>query len=331
MKRPAARWVTISINGFELKQGLLKMRTTLTSLAALLLSAGVAFAFTDAAPPEGFTSSMQKTGDVKLHYVRDGGPGEAVILLHGFPQTWSEWIKIMPMLSPDHDVIAVDLRGVGQSDKPKDGYDKKTNAQDIKRLMDELGIAKANIVGHDIGGMVAYAFAAQFPEMTQTVTIIDVPLPGTDIFTSISQDPRAWHFAFHDDPVAPEAMVTGKEEFYYSYFMQRVDAGSGVITKEEIDRAVAAYSVPETMKAGFEWFRTAKQDAEDNKTFMKTKLPMPVLGLNAGKLAPFPYIVEMMKPLAVAVEGQTIDSGHWIPETKPEELADLLSDFFKKY
>jgi pimeloyl-ACP methyl ester carboxylesterase len=296
-----------------------------------LLLASTSLAFAGAQPPTGFKSEMQKTGDVKLHYVRDGGEGEVVILLHGFPQTWSEWIKIMPSLSKDHDVIAVDLRGVGGSDKPKDGYDKKTNAQDIKRLMDELGIQKANIVGHDIGGMIAYAFAAQFPEMTQTVTIMDVPLPGTPIFTAISRDPRAWHFSFHDDPVAPEQMVTGKEQFYYSYFMQRVDAGSGVIGETEIKHAVEAYSVPETMRTGFEWFRAAKQDAEDNKVFMAKKLEMPVLGLNAGKLAPFPYIVDMMKPLAVTVEGQPLDSGHWIPETVPDQLSALLIDFFKRH
>jgi pimeloyl-ACP methyl ester carboxylesterase len=300
-------------------------------LASAFLLASTSLVLADAEPPPGFKSEMQKTGEVKLHYVRDGGQGEAVILLHGFPQTWSEWIKIMPALSNDHDVIAVDLRGVGGSDKPKDGYDKKTNAQDVKRLMDELGIAKANIVGHDIGGMVAYAFAAQFPEMTQTVTIIDVPLPGTQIFTAISQDPRAWHFSFHEDPVAPEQLVTGKEQFYYSYFMQRVDAGSGVIGATEIKHAVEAYSVPETMKAGFEWFRTAKQDAEDNKVFMAKKLEMPVLGLNAGKLSPFPYIVDMMKPLAITVEGQTLDSGHWIPETVPDQLSALLIDFFKRH
>jgi pimeloyl-ACP methyl ester carboxylesterase len=305
------------------------MKEKLFATALMLACSTPAFA--EMAPPAGFTSEMQKTGDVKLHYVRDGGEGEAVILLHGFPQNWSEWIKIMPTLSKDHDVIAVDLRGVGKSDKPKDGYDKKTNAQDIKRLMDELGIAKANIVGHDIGGMIAYAFAAQFPEMTQTVTIIDVPLPGTEIFTAISKDPRAWHFAFHDDPVAPEQLVTGKEEFYYTYFMQRVDAGSGVIGKAEIDEAVKTYSDPATMKTGFEWFRTADQDAEDNKAYMAKKLEMPVLGLNAGKLAPFPYIVEMMKPLAVTVEGQQLDSGHWIPETVPDQLSALLIDFFKRH
>jgi pimeloyl-ACP methyl ester carboxylesterase len=281
--------------------------------------------------PDGFTSAVQKTGDVKLHYVRDGGPGETVILLHGFPQTWSSWSKMMPLLSANYDVIAVDLRGVGGSDKPKDGYDKKTSAQDIKNLMVELGIKKANIVGHDIGGMIAYAFAAQFPSMATSIVIIDVPLPGTDIFNSIAQDPRAWHFAFHNDPTVPEALVTGKEQFYYSNFMRRVDAGTGKIGNAEIADAVVAYTVPKTMTTGFNWFRTAEQDANDNKEFFKTKLSMPVLGLNGAKLAPFPYIVEMMKPLAAIVEGQTMDSGHWIPESLPEETVRLLDAFFKKY
>jgi pimeloyl-ACP methyl ester carboxylesterase len=288
------------------------------------------YAIAETIPP-GFKSAMQKTGEVKLRYVRGGGPGETVILLHGFPQTWRSWKKMMPLLSADYDVIAVDLRGVGGSDKPKDGYDKKTSALDIKNLMTELGIKKANIVGHDIGGMIAYAFAAQFPAMATSIVIIDVPLPGTDIFNSISQDPRAWHFAFHNDPTVPEGLVTGKEQFYYSNFMRRVDAGMGKIGNAEIADAVAAYKVPKTMTTGFNWFRTAEQDAKDNKEFFKTKLTMPVLGLNAGKLAPFPYIVEMMKPLATIVEGQAMDSGHWIPESLPEETVKLLDTFFKKY
>jgi pimeloyl-ACP methyl ester carboxylesterase len=303
-------------------------RTIAVALTSLFLATA---ASAEVQPPEGFTAAKQQSGDVKLYYVRDGGPGETVILLHGFPQTWSSWKKMMPLLSADYDVIAVDLRGVGGSDKPKTGYDKKTSAQDIKALMDELGIKKANIVGHDIGGMIAYAFAAQFPEMAESITIIDVPIPGTEIFTAISQDPRAWHFAFHDDPTVPEVLVTGREQFYYSNFMQRVDAGTGKIGEEEIAEAVTAYTVPETMTAGFNWFRTAKQDALDNKEYFKTKLTMPVLGLNAGKLAPFPYVVEMMKPFATTVEGQTLDSGHWIPESVPDETVKLLNDFFKKY
>jgi pimeloyl-ACP methyl ester carboxylesterase len=303
-------------------------RTIATALTSLFLATSVS---AEVQLPAGFTATKQQSGEVKLYYVRDGGPGETVILLHGFPQTWSSWKKMMPLLSADYDVIAVDLRGVGGSDKPKSGYDKKTSAQDIKALMDELGIKKANIVGHDIGGMIAYAFAAQFPEMAESITIIDVPIPGTEIFTAISHDPRAWHFAFHDDPTVPEVLVTGKEQFYYSNFMQRVDAGTGKIGKEEISEAVTAYTVPETMTTGFNWFRTADQDALDNKEYFKTKLTMPVLGLNAGKLAPFPYVVEMMKPFATTVEGQTLDSGHWIPESVPDETVKLLNDFFKKY
>jgi len=288
-------------------------------------------AISEIAIPDGFTSARQTTGEVKLHYVRDGGPGEVVILLHGFPQTWSSWAKMMPLMSPGYDVIAVDLRGVGLSDKPEGGYDKKTSAQDIKALMDELGIAEANIVGHDIGGMIAYAFAAQFPDAATSITIMDVPIPGTEIFKAISQDPRAWHFAFHKDPVMPEGLVTGKEALYYGNFMRRVDGGDGRITEAEIAEAVAAYSDPKTMTTGFNWFRTDEQDAADNAEYFKTKLPMPVLGLNGAKLAPFPYVVEMMKPLAEIVEGQTMDSGHWIPESVPEETVAVLDAFFKKY
>ena len=160
---------------------------------------------------------------------------------------------------------------------------------------------------------------------------MDVPIPGTEIFTAISHDPRAWHFAFHNDPAVPEVLVTGKEKFYYTNFMQRVDAGTGKIGEEEFAESVAAYSVPETMTAGFNWFRTADQDANDNKDYFKVKLTMPVLGLNAGKLAPFPYIVEMMKPYATLVEGQAMDSGHWIPESLPDETAKILDAFFRKH
>jgi pimeloyl-ACP methyl ester carboxylesterase len=305
------------------------MKKILFSALASVLLASTAMAET--APPAGFTSSKTSKATVNLHYVRDGGPGETVILLHGYPQTWTSWVKMMPLLSADYDVIAVDLRGVGKSDKPKDGYDKKTSAQDIKNLMDELGIKKANIVGHDIGGMIAYAFAAQFPEMAESITIMDVPIPGTDIYKMVSQDPRAWHFAFHSDPTVPEALVKGREQFYYGNFMQRVDAGMGKIGEAEINEAVKAYTDPATMTTGFNWFRTFPQDVKDNEAFFKTKIATPVLGLNAGKLAPFPYVVEMMKPFATTVEGQMMDSGHWIPESVPEETVKLLNDFFKKY
>ncbi len=304
------------------------MKNPLTSVAILGLSASAGFA--DVTLPDGFESARMTGAEVNLHYVRDGGDGETVILLHGWPQTWASWIEVMPLLSADYDVIAVDLRGAGASDKPDAGYDKRTMATDIMALMDELEIESANIVGHDIGGMTAFAFASQFPDATDTVTIIDVPLPGTPIFDMIAADPRAWHFAFHAAADVPEALTTGNEQFYYSHFMHQMDAGSGGITDFEIAITVDAYSDPANATAGFNWYRAFAQDAEDNQVFMETPLEMPVLGLNAERLAPFPYVVQMMEPLATQVEGQTIDSGHWIPETQPELLSELLDGFFTR-
>lgn len=305
------------------------MKHLLSTTAALTLSTG--FALADTLPPEGFTAALTESLDVNLHYVRDGGPGETVILMHGWPQTWASWIEVMPLLSTDYDVIAVDLRGAGASDKPEGGYDKATMAADIRALMDELGITSANIVGHDIGGMTAFAFASQFPEVTDTVTIIDVPLPGTPIFDAILADPRAWHFAFHATADVPERLTSGNETFYYGHFMQEMDAGSGGITDYEVGITVEAYSDPANARAGFEWYRAMPQDAEQNQIFMETPLEMPVLGLNAARLAPFPYIVQMMEPLATTVEGMAMDSGHWIPETRPEELSALMDDFFTRH
>ncbi|WP_299867981.1 alpha/beta hydrolase [uncultured Hoeflea sp.] len=303
------------------------------SLALVLAGALAAAtpALADVSPPEGFTSARTETLEVNLHYVRDGGPGETVILLHGWPQTWASWIEVMPLLSPDYDVIAVDIRGAGKSDTPEGGYDKKTMAGDILGLMDELGIESANIVGHDIGGMTAFAFASQFSERTDTLTIVDVPLPGTPIFEMIARNPLAWHFAFHSAPNVPETLTVGREDFYYTDFLEKMDAGAGGITEHEIQITVDAYSDPESARAGFNWYRAFPQDAEDNQIFMETPLTMPVLGLNAGRLAPFPYVVQMMEPLAETVEGQALDSGHWIPETRPAETADLLDDFFNRY
>lgn len=306
------------------------MKTLMQSAAILALSASAVFA--DAQIPEGFESARTTTADVNLHYVRDGGPGETVILMHGWPQTWASWVEVMPLLSADYDVIAVDLRGVGASDKPEDGYDKATMARDIKALMDELNISSANIVGHDVGGMTAFAFASQFPEAADTVTIIDVPIPGTPTFAGISVDPRAWHFAFNAAPDnVPEVLTVGQEDFFYGEFMKKFDAGAGGITDVEIAITVDAYSDPKTAIAGFNWYRAFAQDVKDNTAFMETQLEMPVLGLNAGRLAPVPYVRDMLTPLATTVEGQAFDSGHWIPETRPEELSSVLSDFFERY
>lgn len=298
---------------------------------ASLFALGACAARADVAAPEGFASAVTETAEVNLHYVRDGGPGETVILMHGWPQTWASWRQVMPLLSANYDVIAVDLRGVGGSDKPPEGYDKATMAGDILVLMDELGLESANLVGHDIGAMVAFAFAQQYPERAETITLIDAPIPGTEIFDTIASDPRAWHFAFHTAPEVPEVLTAGRESYYYSHFITAFDAGMGAMGEPEIAITVEAYSVPETARAGFNWYRAFAQDIEDNRRFMETTLETPVLGLNAARLAPFPYLVQSMAPIATTVEGRTMESGHWIPEALPDELASELDDFFRRH
>ena len=153
----------------------------------------------------------------------------------------------------------------------------------------------------------------------------------TPIFDAISADPRAWHFSFHAAADVPERLTAGNEAFYYGHFMEEMDAGAGGITDHEIGVTVDAYSNPANAAAGFEWYRAFPRDAEQNAIFMETPLEMPVLGLNAERLAPFPYVVQMMEPIATTVEGQALDSGHWIPETRPEELSALLAAFFTRH
>lgn len=305
---------------------MLKLTIKATALALVMMVPGVANA---ANVPEGFVSERTETLEVNLHYVRDGGDGDTVILMHGWPQTWASWAEVMPLLSDGFDVIAVDIRGAGQSDAPESGYDKRTMAADIKGLLDELGIERAHVVGHDIGGMVAFAFASVYPEATQTVSIIDTPLPGTPIFGAIAQDPRAWHFSFHAAPDVPEALTRGREDIYYGNFMTKMDAGAGGISADEIATTVEAYGSAENARAGFEWYRAFVQDSDDNRVFSQTALDMPVLAVSAGRLAPEPYVEIMMRDLATTVVGHSLDSGHWIPETRPEELTRILAEFFE--
>ena len=264
----------------------------------------------------------------KLHYVRSretGGP--PVLLLHGWPQFWAEWVGVMELMPEEYDVIAVDLRGFGLSDKPADGYDKRTQAMDIAALMDELGLESAHIVGHDIGGMIGFAFASMFSARTRSFTIIDVPLPGSPFFDNIAADPRAWHFAFNAAEDIPEALTTGREAIFYGDFIRKLSGSPNAVTSSQISVFVDEYRNPATATAGFNWYRAFDQDAEDfEKFFSQGKLEMPVLALNAARLSPQPYVLLMMRQYATDVRGRGMDSGHWIPEERPFQLVQLLKE-----
>jgi pimeloyl-ACP methyl ester carboxylesterase len=186
-------------------------------------------------------------------------------------------------------------------------------------------------VGHDIGLMVAYAYASDFPEDVASLTIMDAPLPGTPFYAQLLQDPQAWHFPFHMAPDVPERIVGNDVEFYVTHFVESLWLSEGGPTEEQLAPSVEAYSDPDALRAGFEFYRAMPQDAEDNVERLARPLPMPVLALSGGLMAPFPWALEMMRPLATDLRGAMIEgSGHWIPEEQPEALLRELTAFLEE-
>ncbi|MFO1028829.1 MAG: alpha/beta fold hydrolase [Acetobacteraceae bacterium] len=269
-------------------------------------------------------------GDVRLHYVT-AGDGFPVVLLHGWPQSWYEWRHIIPGLTgAGYRVIAPDLRGLGDSSRPADGYDKKTVGGDVWRLVhDRLGISEFFLVGHDWGGPTAYAVAAAHPEAVKKLAILDVAIPG-DGSPNISQGGRRWHHAFHQTLDLPEALVAGREDIYLGWFYRNY--GARPLADDEIAEYLRTYRQPGALRAGFSFYRALPQDIADNAARLAAgfKLPMPVLALGGDSAwGRRMEVVESLQRLAVDVRGGVIaNCGHWMPEEQPEELLRHLLAFF---
>lgn len=284
---------------------------------------------TPAEPPEGFTSEFATVNGIDLHYVR-GGAGDLVVLLHGWPQTWYEWHGIMPALSEDYTVVAPDLRGGGDSDKPvtEVGYSKRVLAEDIHALVGELGFDRAIVVGHDIGMMVAYAYAALHPDEVRGLVMLDAPLPGIEpVWSEILKNPLSWHFDLHADIELATSLVAGQEREYLTAFYAKF-GDIAAFDDAAIDEYVRAYSAPDAMRGGFEWYRGFALDVADNAVFSQTPLTMPVLALG-GEFSSGPF----MGAIAGAVadnprSGSIAGSGHWITEEQPDALLQELTGFF---
>jgi pimeloyl-ACP methyl ester carboxylesterase len=264
---------------------------------------------------------------VRLHYVTTG-QGDPVVLLHGWPQTWFEWRRIIPALAERYTVIAPDMRGLGDSSKPTTGYDKRTVADDIYKLVRKLGFEKIFLVGHDWGGPVAYAYAAAHPDDVRRLVILDVAIPGAELEEALR--PRRggiWHIQFHNVHDLPEALIAGRERTYLTWFY-RTAYNPGAITEQEIDEYVRCYSAPGALRAGFEYYRAIWDDAEHNKENAKTKLKMPVLALG-GERGFGAAGMRSMLTLAENVRGGVIEKcGHWIAEERPDYLIEQLLSFF---
>lgn len=257
-----------------------------------------------------------------------GGTGDPVLLLHGWPETANEWDKVGTILARTNMVLACDLPGVRMSTNLDDDFSKKDMSADIHAALQAAGIGPAHIVGHDIGLMVAFSYAAQFPDDVMTLTVIDAPLPGTPIYEFITADPRSWHFVFHNTAEVPEMVVGNNVRPYIEHFINSFWGNDAVNSGAAIAASVSAYSDPVTLRSGFEFYRAFAQDVEDNRIFTASKLPMPVLALSGGANSPEPYVLQMMAPLANDVTGGSIEgAGHWLSHEKPEELARRIGTF----
>jgi pimeloyl-ACP methyl ester carboxylesterase len=270
---------------------------------------------------------------LRLHVVTAGTGPRTIVLLHGFPETWWEWRHVMPLLvQAGFRVVAADYRGAGHSSRPAGGYDKRTMAQDLHRLLaDHLGVADPVVlVGHDIGLMVAHAYAQEFREAVSHLVVIDAPLPGTDVFDQLRSDPRVWHFAFHGARDVAEMLVAGRERPYLQAFFAARSFDPSAIAGDDFDVFVDAYSAPGAMRAGFELYRAFDRDAQDTRAALERhgKLTVPVLAVGGAISTSGDIVEEMMREVADDVTAVRIpDTGHWVPEEAPAALADAVLEF----
>ena len=276
--------------------------------------------------PIAIDSRFAQVDGIKLHYL-SAGKGNPVLLLHGYAQTSHMWRPLVSELAKTHSVIAPDLRGFGQSAKPEGGYDKKTMAQDVHALAASLGHKRVAVVGHDIGLMVAYAYAAQNPTEVDRIALMDAFLPGVGDWTSVWLLRELWHFHFYGK--TPLALVDGRERIYFEHFWNDF-AADPAHSVSELDRQLyaAAYAQPGAMKSGFEVFRAFEQDAKDFAGFAETKLTMPMLVLT-GEKASGEFLITQGRLVADHVEGMVVKgSGHWLMEEAPDQVVPKLVAFF---
>ena len=276
----------------------------------------------------GFTSETVGVNGTTLHFVR-GGRGPAVILLHGFPQDWYAWHRIMPRLARTFTVIAPDMRGVGRSSGA--GHDIANLAQDIRALIAALKLERAFLVGHDNGGMIAYAAARLHPDVVRGVMIMDSPIPGIAPWDQIKADPKLWHFGFHQTPGLPEKLIAGRTFIYLRDFIDRLALNRGAVTDRDVARYVRAYGRPEQLRAGLAFYREAYPSAERRNAADRdaSALPITLVGGDHGMGVVNPAVAAALpahgwKDINVEL---IANSGHWIADEQPDAVAELIERY----
>lgn len=277
-------------------------------------------------------SAEVETG-VRIRFAIAGSGPATALLIHGYPETALAWRKVVrPLVDAGYRVIAPDLRGAGGSSRPTHGYDKATLADDCLQVLNSLDVQDpVLVVGHDIGLMVAYAFARRHGKRTRGLAVIDAPLPGTAAFDKVSlDDSRVWHFHFHQARDIPEALTSGREALYLERFWHDLAYDAGAIEMDIKAEYLASFTGPGGMRAGFELYRAFNTDADTNRKALADEgcLKIPVLAVSGEASAFAPIMEGMMKEVAERVSFRSIArSGHWIAEENPEDLVQVLVAF----
>jgi len=284
---------------------------------------------TSAATKTNYDSLFANVNGVRLHYLKSGSGKTPLVLIHGFGDDARMWLPLFADFGKDYTMIAPDLRGLGQSSREKGGYDKKTAAVDIHELVKSLGYKDIYLVGHDIGMMVAYAYAAQFPAEVKKLALLDAPIPGVgDVWEKIYTTPALWHFHFVNSPIALE-LVNGRERVFLEHVWQSFGGDLAKFSEKEKRMYAQNYAQPGVMRDAFEYFKAFEpHDAADNRNFARTKLPMPLLVIE-GEKGMNGVLAIQAALISDHVKAIKFPSGHWLMEEKPIETSAALKDFFR--
>jgi pimeloyl-ACP methyl ester carboxylesterase len=286
--------------------------------------------------PDGFTDTFESryidTGEVRLHAVI-GGDGPPLLLVHGWPETWYAWRHLMPALARDFEVIAVDQRGMGLSDKPAGGYDTGTQARDLIGLMDALGHERFAVVGHDTGFAISYALAADYPDRVERAALLEIPgspgtVPAPPLFLPGPLNDRLWHLGFNRIEGLNELLVTGREDAFYRW---EFDAAAKPLADDVIDYYVRTLSNPDSLRGSFGWYRAIDATIAQDEERKNTPLTMPVMAIG-GERSFGELVGNAVSAVAPDVQSVVIpDTGHFLAEESPEELLGALTPFLAPY
>ena len=283
--------------------------------------------------PPGFHDQFAEVNGINVHYVI-GGQGDPVILLHGFPQTWYEWHRIMPELAKHYTVIVPDLRGAGLTDKPAadNGYSGSLLAEDVHQLVRQLEFDSIRLVGHDIGGLAAYAYAALYSDEVAQLVMMEAFVPGIEpVYSAVLQNPATWHISFFQEENAAKIIAGDEEQFLNDFFDRFSFDPENSVSEQERAVFIKAYTGEKALRGGFAWFRGLPTSVEENLVFAQTPLTIPVLGLG-GEASFGPLMQAALSPVvadtALLTTVTVPNAGHWLVEEQTEFVLEQLTQFF---